>query len=66
MQCGTITRSSKHTMKTTTMQFTETELEFIASFLTFSYIKSTESESDDQLAALIGRFKAEESRLTVQ
>ena len=51
-------------MKTTTMQFTETELEFIGSFLTFSYIKSKESKSDDQLAALIGRFKAEESKLT--
>ena len=50
---------------TTTMQFTPTELEFLSSFLTFSYIKSSEegTASDEQILALIARFKAEETKL---
>ena len=50
---------------TTTMQFTPTELEFLSSFLTFSYIKSNEegTASDEQILALIARFKAEETKL---
>lgn len=56
-------------MKTTTMQFTETELEFIASFLTFSYIKSRapqsdeEAKTDDELVGMIARFKSAEAKL---
>ena len=53
---------------TTTMQFTKTELEYLASFLTFSYIQSNEegTESDEQMLALIKRFKAQESKLSNQ
>ena len=53
---------------TTTMQFTPTELEFLSSFLTFSYIKSSEegTASDEQILALIARFKAEETKLNNQ
>ena len=53
---------------TTAMQFTATELEYLSSFLTFSYIQSNEegTASDEQMLALIKRFKAQESKLNNQ
>ena len=57
--------TSPPTVMATTMQFTPTELEFLSSFLTFSYIRSIEgcTETDDQLLDLVARFKAEETKL---
>ena len=51
---------------TTTMQFTETELEFLSSFMLFSYIKYSPeqgTETEQQMFKLIGRLKAAETEL---
>ena len=50
----------------TTMTFTETELEFLSSFMLFSYIKYSPeqgTETEQQMFKLIGRLKAEETKL---